>query len=432
VKKIQITPSKEEFRISLGLLTLLSLTLSVLVFAQAVPYARTYAKSKEDVDLALKEMQAYSGQKLPTLDGFVANGDKPLDRYSNPFYQFSIDLVPDATNSTIVRLTAKITAWYADRDPSKSGYQILPSNGRLELDLLDRLEERFGGKPNAAPHGQGSNPAIYTHGPALDLSGLPSKPFPSGSSTPLGISAAEMGGEEVAALHAKREAEEKRLQQLTSELQTLEQVRQNQAHPNNLVAVKKTGTPVLARASEQSHVLFMASAQDEFEFLDSEGDWIHVQISGVSRGYIRKSQLELPEFIAAGLHKTDEARTKDDLQGFRVEREETGAFPGDWETLRGKQVKIYTIQPISQDPKAIGPHARLRYATSLLQKASLELAATTPAVAGFAIIFDAPDGGIVGATMESTSQLASGGITVDDFWKKAYSDPPDMFQELKP
>src|ERR1700680_3009846 len=97
--------------------------------AQAVPYARTFPRSKDEVDKALKELQAYAGQKLPIVDGFVASSDRPLNRYERAFYQFSIDLLPESPAGTIVRLTAKITAWYADSDPAKSGYQVLPSNG---------------------------------------------------------------------------------------------------------------------------------------------------------------------------------------------------------------------------------------------------------------------------------------------------------------
>src|SRR6202047_5345577 len=118
--------------------------------AQAVPYARTFPKSKDAVDETLKELQAYAGQKLPIVDGFVATGDQPLNRYERAFYQFSIDLLPASSGGTTVRVMAKITAWYADPDPWKSGYQILPSNGRLELDLLDRLREKLEGKSAAA------------------------------------------------------------------------------------------------------------------------------------------------------------------------------------------------------------------------------------------------------------------------------------------
>jgi hypothetical protein len=46
-------------------------------------------------------------------------------------------LLPGEAGATVVRLSAKITAWYVDRDVAKSGYEVLASNGRLELDLLD-------------------------------------------------------------------------------------------------------------------------------------------------------------------------------------------------------------------------------------------------------------------------------------------------------
>ena len=40
-----------------------------------------------------------------------------------------------------MRVTAKITAWYSDSTPALSGYRVLPSNGRIETDLLDHLGE---------------------------------------------------------------------------------------------------------------------------------------------------------------------------------------------------------------------------------------------------------------------------------------------------
>src|SRR5260370_21494091 len=79
-----------------------------------------------------------------------------------------MDRVPGGAGSTIVRLSAKITAWYADPDVAKSGYQVLPSNGRLELDFLDRLEEKLTGKP-IAPASPAPN-APQPPQPKLDLS----------------------------------------------------------------------------------------------------------------------------------------------------------------------------------------------------------------------------------------------------------------------
>jgi hypothetical protein len=409
---------------------ILSISFPDLAAAQAVPYAGTFAKSKEEVDKALKEMQAYAGQKLPIVDGFVAMGDQPLNRFERAFYQFSIDLLPAASGGTTVRVVAKITAWYADPDPWKSGYQILPSNGRLELDLLDRLKEKFEGKLNASI----ARSEVQAPRPKLDLStGLPASSLPSsrrsapaaaGSS---GTASGEPGSDEVAALRIKREAEEKRMQQLNAKLQNLQEIQHNQAHPLNLVVVKNNDTPVLARPAAGSHPLFTAAANDEFEFLDAEGEWIHVQISGVSRGYIRRSSLELPEFIAARL-KSPNGAVAQVQEAFRIEREETTSFPGNWEMLRGKPVKIYTVQPVSQDFKETKASAKLNFAASILQRFSADTAASASGVEGVVVIFDSADGGIIAATRANVQQMASGSLSRDNFWRQCYLEPPDAFQ----
>jgi hypothetical protein len=410
---------------------ILSISIPRLAIAQAVPYGGTFGKSKEEVDKALKEIQAYAGQKLPIVDGFVATGDQPLNRFERAFYQFSIDLLPATSGGTIVRVTAKITAWYADPDPSKSGYQVLLSNGRLELDLLDRLREKLSGKLTASTARSG----VQAPRPKLDLStGLPGSPLPSSrpSVSAAAVSPGTTSGvpadDEVTALRIKREAEEKRMQQLNAELQTLQEIQRNQAHPLNLVVVKKNDTPVLARPAIGSHPLFMASANDEFEFLEAEGEWIHVQISGVSRGYIRRGSLDLPEFIAARLKSPNGAAANEKQAAFRVEREENSPFPGDWEPLKGKTVKIYTVQPVSQDSKETDARAKLAFAGGLLRKYAAETTASTPGLDGIVVIFDAADGGIISSTLLNVQQLASGSLSQDNFWKHCYLDPPDAFR----
>jgi len=395
--------------------------------AQSVPYARDYHKSKEDVDKALKELGAYSGQKLPIVDGFVATGDRPLDRYERAFYQFAIDVLPGPSGTTVVRLTAKVTAWYADREPWKSGYQTLPSNGRLELDFLDRLSEKFGEKPAASV----LKSQVQAPAPKLDLStGLPKRSLPpdkkssEATSTPAPTTGAiAASGDELSSLRIKRETEEKRMSELAAELQNLQEIQHTQAHPPNLVVVRKNATPVLARPAEGSAVLFSAAADDEFEFLDVKGDWVHVQISGASRGFIRRTALELPESVAERFNSPNGA-----AEAFRVEREESSVFPGDWQPLRGKSVKIVTVQPASQDPKETGPNAKLNFATSLLREFPTKLVATTPAVEGVVIIFDSADGGMIGSTLVDVQQFSSGALSADDFWKRCFLDPPEAFR----
>jgi hypothetical protein len=406
-----------EIRILCTLVMLATLTASS--HGQAVPYARSYPQPKAAIEQALKDLQAYSGQKLPILDGFVADVGKPLDHYERGFYQFTLELVPGDDGATIVRLSAKITAWFVDRDVSKSGYDVLPSNGRLELDLLDRLQEKLTGKPVDPPATLQSS--VQTPRPKLDLSGVPgasvSTPTPAIAKTP----------DEVTALRTQRVIEERRVQQLTSELGNLKEIQHNQAHPQDLVSVTKSATPVYAKPSEQSRVLFQSAKDDEFEFLDSVKGWIHIAISGDSRGYIRQSAVLLPEFVVAKMAK-EEHGSEEILTGFRIEHEEMSSFPGDWPSLKGKTVKIYTVQPISQNAKESGPAVRLDYSLALFEKGLQESTSVTPVPEGVVVIFDAADGGIAGATLADIQKFASGALTRDAFWSHSYLDPIDAFR----
>ena len=72
------------------------------------------------MEQALKELQAYSGQKLPTLDGFVAPVGKPLDNYERGFYQFTIELLPGRFRRH-------------DRSPLRKNYRVVRGSRRREV-----------------------------------------------------------------------------------------------------------------------------------------------------------------------------------------------------------------------------------------------------------------------------------------------------------
>jgi len=385
---------------------------------QAVPYARSFPQPKQQVEEALKSLQAFSGQKLPILEGFVAQTPKPLDRYERGFYQFSIEALPGDNGATIVRLSAKITAWYADRDVAKSGYEVLPSNGRLELDFLDRLQEKLTGKPVDPPA------TLNTHVEAphakLDLSGIPGAISPAPNPTAKTPS-------EVAEMRNQRVVLERRLQQLSSELQNLKDIQHNQAHPQSLVTVNKPGTAVYAKPSDSARLLFHATENDEFEFLDASDGWVHIEISGDARGYLRQSAVLLPERIA---EKTDQAQgsLEAKFKGFRIQRQESSTFPGDWIPLKGKTVRLYTVQPLSQDPKESGPVVRLNLTLALFEAGAKEAASASAKFDGVAVIIDAADGGIASATLADIQSYVSGALTRDKFLEKCKLDPDEAFR----
>jgi hypothetical protein len=90
--------------------------------------------------------------------------------------------------------------------------------------------------------------------------------------------------------------------------------------------------------------------------------------------------------------------------------------------------KIYTVQPLSQDPKETGAAAKLIFAAALFQKAAASTPTSASGIEGVAIIFDAADGGIVAATLTNVQHLANGSLARESFWKQCYVEPPDAFQ----
>jgi hypothetical protein len=404
--------------------------------AQSAPYERTFAQSKAAVDKALTQLQPSASGRLPVLDGFTRPDDRPLDRFQRGYYQCAIQVSSTPSGETLVRVSAKITAWYSDLTSSKSGYQELPSNGRLETDFLDRLEDALAGKvslpmANAPaisapakpkPKAAGSSPGISGRLPNSGISAMSKVPgAPDASPFKVGNAA---NSDLVASLATQRAVADKHMEDLTKEAKGLEEILRNQAHPNNLVAVKKSGTPVLASPIEGAKVLFLATAEDEFEILDMNASWVHVRISGLSRGWIRRSGLEMPKSFASDA-RVDGSAASASTEHFQVKSEEIASFPGSWEPLRGKTVKILTVQNTSGS--ASGRRAKLEFAKSLFDKEYAELARAPGTAAGVVVIFDSEDGGMAAATLSTLEQWKAGSLSDQAFWRRCFLDPPETF-----
>jgi hypothetical protein len=389
--------------------------------AQASPYERTFRQSKSAVERALKELQPALSGRLPALEGFAAPGEHPLNRYQRAYYQTAVQVSANPTGGAVVRVSAKVTAWYADSSPSRSGYQLLTSNGRLESDLLDQLSDLLASSaPNASGNSHESSARKETAEPAISAP-MPRLPDTGGtfsSSLEKGLTAQQ--------LTDTKKNRNQPANSLEAQAASLEEVLKNQAHPKNLVAIKKTGTPVVTTPSLNGKTLFLATAHDEFEMLDFNADWVHVRISGLSRGWIWRTSLEMPEGISdVPLNTTAAAPVVADL--FQVTREETAPFPGDWEPLRGKKVKIISVQKIQESERGGGAQAKLEYAKSLLDKNYAELAAKSQELAGVVLIFDSVDGGMIAATLPTVQQWKAGTLSDAALWHQCYFDPPETF-----
>ena len=419
-------------------------------YAQAGPHERTYRQSKSAVEKALKELQPSLSGRLPALEGFASPGDHPLNRYQRAYYQSAVQLSATASGGSLVRVNTKVTAWYADSIPSRSGYQLLTSNGRIESDLLDQLTDLLATSPSAASSGGSSGPSFPMSAPPAASSKRPStaergienkgtqEPTISAPMPRLPDTGRTFSSSADAGLSAQQLADSKNSLKLDrtatglqAEAASLEEVLKNQAHPKNLVAIKKSGTPVVATPSLNGKTLFLASAHDEFEMLDFNVDWVHVRISGLSRGWIWRTSLEMPE----GISDIPQAGASAKLVAadlFQVTREETAPFPGDWEPLRGKNVKIISVQKIQENEKDSGARAKLEFAKSLLDKNYAELAAKSQELAGVVLIFDSVDGGMIAATLPTVQQWKAGTLSDAALWHQCYFDPPETFNVAGP
>jgi hypothetical protein len=396
--------SVRQFKLGASGLLILFATLSSL--AQKAGNERAFSQPGSAIQAALKNLQASTSGRLPVLDGFVIPGSRMLDQYQRPFYQCTVHVVP-ARSGSLVRVSARITAWH--NDPAHPGYEVLPSNGRLESDLLDRLQEALGTK--AESHTANASTAAPA-GAAMPEISAPVPQLPEGK---------------IARSNPGEAAKDTELQQ---EAKNLEDILQNQSRPTNLIAVKQDQTPILQNPSADAKVLFLASAEDEFEVLDLNPEWVHVRISGLSRGWLRRSAVQLLDGSDAqpakeSVDNPQKLAPAPASSAFSISSEEVGSFPGNWAPLTGKSVKIISVQQAAGTGRITSPQDKLRFAESVFREQTLPAPA-----AGLVLVFDSEDGGMVATAGTALAQWKSGALSEAAFWKQCLLDPPEILGSL--
>jgi hypothetical protein len=411
------------FALSLLGALLASLACIQPAFAQDSRFERKFPNPKAEVDKALQSIQDSLKGRLPIFEGFVDETSQPLDHFERGYYECAAQVTPDAHGGTLVRITAKVTAWYAGPNAAQSGYRVLPSNGRIETDLLDHLGEMLAKKMAGAPSVPSSAGLI---GVPRSPAALPSAPVRASladpPNTPRGATTVP-ATEDLKTLRQQREEAEKKVNALNDDVRNFEEILRNQSHPDNLAVVRKAGTPILAK--QGGAMLLTADAQDEFEILGLEGNWVHVQISGVSRGWVQRAQVDLPEGFAASAKKDGAAG--DPI--FHVTREETHPYTGALQELQGKAVRIIWVAPVSEVNQTSTAQAKKIFAQDTFARVYKDQSSTHEPSAGVVIVFDSADGGQVSVALSDLAQWTSGALTDDSFWKKCSVDPADLFQE---
>jgi hypothetical protein len=445
-----------------GTLLLAFTFIAALAGAQAAPtvapapFERTFTNPATEVERVVRNLRPSSSGRLPTVDGFVEVSDLPIDHYERGYYECTFQVVATRAGGATVRASAKITAWYNDPTPARSGYRVLVSNGHIENDFLDQIQEALGpasvpkpaGAATAAPPVAKSNasaaPPVSNGGlrPQTRLGPAPldaeesssnksaaSRDFSSGPRQPADTPAPPLpSGANLESLKLQREAVEKRAQELSADIKNFEDILHNQVRPADLATVKKAGTHIFSKPADTSPLLFSADAEDEFQILELQGAWVHVQISGSSRGWIRRSQLDLPaEYTESSAAASDPAPAALIEGLFSISKDETTTFGGKWAPLATKKVRVIWLEPASATATSTAKQ-KLAFARALFEKTYGELKSSGAAVDGVVIVFDSADGGQIAATISSLKQLADGAISEGAFWKQCSLDPPESFQ----
>lgn len=439
------TPSRS---VVAPLVVLFCLSICLSVHAQTNPYERAFPQSKATVEKALTAMQSSMAGHLPVLDGFANPADHSLDQYQRGYYQAKVQVTSTPSGGSVVRISTKVTAWYADPTASRSGYQLLTSNGRLEADLLDQLADQLSGQLSAQHADQTSTtagtrsasvPVVTPKQPASPQPSVatepavsaPSPSFPSTDRTFASSLKEGLAKQGLAVEANSRPPDSPNVDKATAALQaeatSLEEVVKNMAHPKNLVAIKKSGTPIVSAPSLTAKPQFMASMHDEFEMLDFNADWVHIRVSGLSRGWVWRNSVEMPEGISNKDTHAGAGAPPAAAELFHVTREETAQFPGDWEPLRGKNVKIISVEKLEENGSAGGPQEKLEFAKYLLDKSLSELTLKTPSSAGVVLIFDSSDGGMMATTLVTLQQWKTGALSDAALWHQTFFDPPEVF-----
>jgi len=101
------------------------------------------------------------------------------------------------------------------------------------------------------------------------------------------------------------------------------------------------------------------------------------------------------------------------------------------EPLRGKTVKILTVQNASVGTSGTSSRAKLEFAKSLFDKQYAELTQAPTSAAGVVVIFDSEDGGMAAATLSTLQQWKAGSLSDQAFWRRCFFDPAETFVSQK-
>jgi hypothetical protein len=373
---------------------------------------------------------AYAAAPLPALDGFVNADSNSFDLYDNPHYEFRVRVVAQAAQQTLVSVSAKVTTWYSNPVPSQSRYILLPSNGRLERELLDRLgvylekgkARQASGSVPAATASPAFTPALKATGTVSSAAGnAPAKSADPGAPS-REFSHADQATltNEIAKVQAEREALEQEEKNLQQQIAQLEADRKGRKYLFDLAMIKTAQTPVYEQNNEFSKVLFRADPEDEFEVTEARLGWVRVRLESLGQGWIRISELQLPN-------------EKDNTGGsadFAEPNEEVAPFTGNWSLLKDRPTLFVVAQPKRAIPQESLGQSQMDFAKQAFLDGFRSAAHSQEKIDGVAVVFLGDKAGMAAATLPEISRWRKGAISDKVFLERCFLSPPEAFRDI--
>jgi hypothetical protein len=351
---------------------------------------REYPFPPPTVKAALQQLGAYVGGRLPILEGFIKTERVQPDHYQRPYYEFKLDLVPVASDRTLVRVKANVSAWYADPQGTNSGYQAFESSGRLEGDLLDRLKDFLTNNKSAL------------------------------------VTDPDTVAQQIAAVRQQRLDTEHRISELEKQLQR-PQAPNTRSAPPEYVSVAKPRVLIFSAPEAHAPVLLRAQLEDEFEVIERRGTWVRVGLEDGRSGWVGGAQVKsnAPD-ATGGLPAALQAPAN--AAGFTIIRETASAFSGDWPRLKGKPALYVWARPEGSIPN-MAAGKKLQFAEAIfLERYREGTHSSRNSVEGIVVIFLDQRGGVAAASLEDIGHWADGSLSQTAFLKKCSLDPPGAFE----
>ena len=368
-----------------GMLAILLLALVSSAQEARQSYEREYAFPIATVEAALRQLGAYAGARLPALEGFIRTTRSELPQYQRAYYEYKIELAPATRDRTLVRLKVSISAWYEDPQGKQSGYQAFESNGRLETDLLDRLNDLLNSK-----------------------GGIEADP--------------ERLARKVQEIRQQRAQAEIRISELQHEIANFENT---SAEKNtDYVSILKSVTSIRDRPTKASPVLLQARSEDAFQILESRGAWLRVALEDSHSGWVRRTQVQINSLASSN----QVPARPSSAAGFTVIREMSSTFSGDWPRLKNHPALYIWAKPQGLAPN-LAIAEKWHFAAATFKERYREFAhMSNDAPDGIVVIFLDDRGGVAAAVLDDIRQWAEESLSSSAFLKRCSLDPAGAFE----